>query len=318
MLKSRFSFSHFYLPLGIFTLCYLFPAGFYIWPDLLDFSKRLPEGDLIFSITGIVFIGIAGVVYLARKAPVIRISQEDLIIHYLHNKRKIPYNEVNKIELISSARSGFLFFTQDSREATIVETISGERIPLFVSFYENMPEIRRALHSWMGLSGAEEQQASSEAVPKKEVRVPGGGTQRFAGPFLRLFTGIAFYEVLVLLVVIPLMLLHFDSIGLVAALIFVWMFVKLFAGQAYYFVVSGEQLLIKNLLYPWYKESILLKEIRDVKFESIQKRGNVLRVVTWDFESYRFAAILLRERTWKALEEALTQNSIPVRNEIVP
>jgi len=75
--------------------------------------------------------------------------------------------------------------------------------------------------------------------------------------------------------------------------------------------------LIRNKLFPWSRKAFTLSSVRDIQFESIPRRANTLRVTTNDFQSFRFGAASISNKTWKALQERLEKSHLAVRNDII-
>src|SRR5258708_400207 len=114
MLKSEYRFSWFYLQLGIYSVFYLLALPLFIWTDEL---AGLAITLLVFSV-----IGFCGVYVVLKTAPVLIINSQQLIVQHLWNRRIIHRMEIKQVELITSAKWGFLIFNQ-LMEATTVETI---------------------------------------------------------------------------------------------------------------------------------------------------------------------------------------------------
>lgn len=309
MLTSKYGVAHYYLPLGVYSLFYLAPTVLLIWPDLpgVDHGKYANDFGLFF--VGLLVIGIAGVIFLLSKAPVITIGPEYLVINYhLARKKRLLPVEIKQLDLITSARPVFLDL-YDSSEATIIETIAGEKFTFFAAHYANMPAIRQALSDWAGLAQPTQPEPVPRSGPVEKT------AERFAGNFFLVFGGIAFYEILVLLALAFIAIQNIGTFGFITAIAFLWLFSNIFGKQSYYFLISGDRLFIRNYLYPWSEKIVALPAVRDIKFERIPKRSNALRLTTHDFESSLYGAGSLRTKTWNALQERLAEHNIPVRNE---
>jgi hypothetical protein len=89
-----------------------------------------------------------------------------------------------------------------------------------------------------------------------------------------------------------------------------------FGFQLFYFRLSDDCLEIRNHLLGWYKKQYTLEDIASIVFEHVGKRSNALRIRTNDFRSRSYAAGSLRDKHWKALEQALKDRDIQVKNEL--
>ncbi len=92
--------------------------------------------------------------------------------------------------------------------------------------------------------------------------------------------------------------------------------VYLFAGfLSHYFIIGDLSLVVKNQLFFWYKKIYHLDDIKDIKIETIYRQGTNLRVTTKDFQTKRFPACSLYNKTWRKLAARFQTFNIPVRNE---
>ncbi len=97
--------------------------------------------------------------------------------------------------------------------------------------------------------------------------------EKFTGNPLLISKGIAFYEALVFIVLLAIVSQNMNGIGLAAGLVFLLLFYRIVGSQAYYFIISGNSLLIKNSLIPWYEKSYSLPSIKDIKLENMARRS---------------------------------------------
>jgi len=315
MFKSEFSISRYYLQLYIYSLFYMLPLVFIIWPELFPAKNEDIQFRLVLFFFGVMLIGFFGFGFILRKAPRLIIYPEELVIQHLWKKRIVPRDEIKQINLISSARAGFFIFSQEQIEATVIETVAEEQLVFYAHYYSNMTAMRQALGNWAGLTeqGNEDLNPGYVTAPVTEEKP----IHTFSGLFLRSFSGIAFYELLLLLIIVLFIATHIDASGLAAAVVFVWLFSRLFRKQAYYFLVSDNYLFVRSHLYPWFKRVHALASIKDIKFENPPRRSIVLQVTTSNFQTFSYGAGSLRNKTWKALQEKLEEHHIPVRNEAI-
>jgi len=86
-----------------------------------------------------------------------------------------------------------------------------------------------------------------------------------------------------------------------------------FGTQMNYFVLAGENLIIKNHYFFWKNKAYALSNILEVNIEQTGRRARALRIMTNDLESKTFCAGSLWKRQWRELRDDLGIIGIPVR-----
>ncbi len=155
MLKSQFSFGQYYLQLGIWLCLYLLPVPFFIWPEQFPGKREFVYIDMLYLLAGCSIIGFFGIFFVLKRAPRITITPEGIVVLHLWKRKTIYKEEIKKIELMGSAKAGFIIFSQDQLEATRIETSTGDVVIFFAPFYSNTPAIRQSLNNWFPVAGKE-------------------------------------------------------------------------------------------------------------------------------------------------------------------
>lgn len=83
----------------------------------------------------------------------------------------------------------------------------------------------------------------------------------------------------------------------------------------YYFGVSSNYLIVKNIGFFWIKETFSLADIREVVIETKDKRPDGLRIITKDFKTRLYYAESLTNKKWRLLKGDLESKGIKVRVE---
>ncbi len=87
-------------------------------------------------------------------------------------------------------------------------------------------------------------------------------------------------------------------------------------SEAYYFLVSPTQLVIKNQLFWWVNKTYELRNIDKVSLISATRQhSKALSINTKDSKSKKYPAGSLRKHTWKEIQNKFESFGIKVQNE---
>lgn len=90
-----------------------------------------------------------------------------------------------------------------------------------------------------------------------------------------------------------------------------------FSWKMNYIIIANDYLVIKNRTIWFWQNIYVLKDIKEIVFETAGKNPNAIRIITKDFKSTSHKASTLSDTTWLQLEEQLNIKGIEVRNEII-
>lgn len=95
-------------------------------------------------------------------------------------------------------------------------------------------------------------------------------------------------------------------------------FIALTIFQLYYFIIDGDQFVVKNQILIWAKTTFELKDIREIEFSDRLTVGSSsafsLRVVNNNAKSKVYRAASLDKKTWRVLLDDLKKHKILVND----
>lgn len=107
---------------------------------------------------------------------------------------------------------------------------------------------------------------------------------------------------------------HLSVSRLIAIPLFITGWFFLWSFSMHYFLVSGDDFIVKNHNYTWKHKVYKLSDI-EISFETDQKQGNFLRVWTKKDKNKVYLATTLREKHWLRMKEMLEQKRMTVQND---
>lgn len=234
---------------------------------------------------------------MAKKIFIIKINSQKIDIQGIFKRFIVNEADIASIDFFSKA-SYYLLIGQITI-VTEIELITGERIIIADPFYRNIGKLKQVI-----------------AKNFKEKIIPYISERKIkSSSFLQVndFEKIAgnpytcFNTLLLAGMIISFFLMQFlpNKVNDIkfASLI---MSVVLYFGlglQMNYFLISGQDLIVKNHYFFWFTKIYKIENIIAVNFENPYRRSEALKIVTNDFESKLYGAGSLREKDWKALKE---------------
>ena len=301
MIKSR------YKPLQIFITLFIsiFFGGitsiFLVKNNFSDLTT--PAFLIIFFVLFLPYI-------LFQRAP--RITLEDNIItaKYLFKTKKYNWNSITDIFLSKKEYYSILFILGQDMESTSILFENNEKLILWEDMYSNLAEMRKFIS-----------EKANEKIKDPKPKVNNSAVLFFDR---KIYSGnvwtsfktiivagvILFFGFLILTNPIP------SQIYVYLVLLAPILFYMSFGNEMNYFILEGENFIIKNQFFPWKKKVFKLNDISEFVIESPYKRSNSLRVITKEFRSQLFGAGSLRDKHWKEFKDDITTIGIPVRSEI--
>ena len=191
---------------------------------------------------------------------------------------------------------------------TEIELITGEKIIIPDPFYRNIGKLKQAIAK--NFKGKIIPYTSERKI-KSSSFLQINDFEKIAGnPYT------CFNTLLLAGMVISLFLMQFlpNKVNDIkfASLI---MSVVLYFGlglQMNYFLISGQDLIVKNHYFFWFTKIYKIENIIAVSFENPYRRSEALKIVTNDFKSRLYGAGSLRSNHWVVLKERLWDLGIKV------
>ena len=301
MIKSR------YKPLQIFITLFI---SIFFGGITSIFLVKDNFSDLTTSSFLIIFFVLFLPYILFQRAP--RITLEDNIItaKYLFKTKKYNWNSITDIFLSKKEYYSILFILGQDMESTSILFENNEKLILWEDMYSNLAEMRKFIS-----------EKANEKIKDPKPKVNNSAVLFFDR---KIYSGnvwtsfktiivagvILFFGFLILTNPIP------SQIYVYLVLLAPILFYMSFGNEMNYFILEGENFIIKNQFFPWKKKVFKLNDISEFVIESPYKRSNSLRVITKEFRSQLFGAGSLRDKHWKEFKDDITTIGIPVRSEI--
>lgn len=319
VVKSRFS-GHAYL----MALLFIFIVGL-----IFFISYKYPDSDLsvwsFIFLFGILFLcSLKLYHFIVRYLFKVVIYNSGIEICFIHKKEFIRWNEIKHLKL-TGKYFVFLGVTSYSYECSEVKTRDGKIFPILYNNYSNYDAIVRGLEVVNLKRGFDDLKGNFRLfeippdLDKEKFTLPDRSSFTRYGkfPFLSFRGGLFF----VLFLVLTIFGVRFITTNLYAADGYLVMgigILMLFISGLfeYYFLWSGDYLVVRNPVFFW-KEKIYKSEyIREVVLEEPYRSPISLRVITKDFKTKVYAADSLSKKTWIALADTLRKKIKKVRDEI--
>jgi hypothetical protein len=310
MVKSRFSFGRVYLSYLLMLVFLGLAIYFFAHADVqtkTKFGNTMSMGWI-----GLFMVIICAFLFYstAKWSNVIKVYDDTITINGIFSKKMADADQINSINFFAMKNPGSINGNSSTITTEIILT-SGESILLPDIMYSNMYEIKQAIYEKFKQKvlpfAPAEKRSGSNAILTTEDEV-------FAGNQFTSMNGIFLYGSFIGFIVILINNQHLDISIIIAFLWIESIFYFGFGYQMNYFIISNDQLIIKNHFWFWYKKTYELNDIIEMNFEQPYKRSKSLRITTKDFKSKLYSAGSLRNKHWQALREAAITMSIPYRD----
>jgi hypothetical protein len=313
MIRSRYKFYAEHV--GAMILAFFAIGGILkLFVDPYDTKGR--ELGSVFGIV-LLFIWIVFVysIYSILKIPRISITDASITFQTIFAKWEIPWTDIRTINLIGRKKSSFLSGAEEISELFLKD---GTKQIIRVEYYKNGPAIRQALEkiqksfleNKMGetIQSPPQRQTTSSALPYDE------SIHKYAGnPYLSL-NALIFYVFCIALItaLFPTLSLHPERIPIL--LIPISMFYWGLGTNLNYFLLSDQQLIVKNAFFFWRKHKYPVDDLLEIVFETPQRSSHSIRVITKRFETRLYPAGGLRKKQWIEFKTHLASLNIRMRN----
>jgi len=246
------------------------------------------------------------IISFLQLTPRIVFDDEFITVKKLFSTEVYDWNLATEVFLSSNE---FLLF-KGRGEATVIHFEDGQKFVLWTGPYENEAELRTLIKERLN-------DKIKDPVNKfTTINSSFFAQKKYAGnPFITIYT-----ISILFIFLMPLFMFsqsHVISIqGIFFLAIILLLISSAYGTQMNYFVLDGENLIIKNHYFFWKNKVYALSNITEANIEQTGRRARALRIMTNDMESKIFCAGSLWKRQWRELRDDLGIIGIPVRVDI--
>ncbi len=224
-------------------------------------------------------------------------------------------SDIKKVVL--TGKIPFKYFVSYPMEGVTVEFKTGQVEFIFNDMYSNTWELKSHLEK---LVSAKNDDNAPKKAPLPITKNPTGHVVEFNGNHALSFNGIMLYGWIGFFVWLfitgdnnP-----FDNLGALIVLPIIFVSVPaVFSYQMHYFLLTGKNLVVRNSIWFWRKDSYEITDVREVVFEIPHRLSTSMRIITTDFRDKLYPAGNLNDKTWLKLKTELEKNGVTVRNEAI-
>jgi len=289
----------------VVILCFLFFAG----AAILLYNKREPFDSFGKAYALPLYLICMSFLFpyiLFQKCPRVKFDDEFISGKNLFSSFTEDWLSVEEVQLSAKESFTFLFIFSQQLEATTISFNNGEKLILWEDMYQNLSDIREFL---------------VRKVPRKikdaetklsESKIRHIGRRRYAGnPYTSFNT---------LLILGCSLWVFYGLIRSTHASSMFWLpiamtllFYLFFGTQMNYFIIDGDNFIIRNHYFFWKNKIIKLSDIREVTTETPYRRSRSLRILSGIYDSKLFGAGSLRDRNWDDLLKDLKSIGVAVK-----
>jgi hypothetical protein len=306
LIKSRFRYHYEYNGLIILGL---FLAGIIFKVSLSDEPLTKKDTSMLAFGTFIVFIGFSYTLYKILRVPSVQITNYSITLKSIFGTKTISWDEIQYISFPGKYGQRF------GAEATVIYLKTHKEFRTWLSFYANEYEIQSALEKANECLSKHSPVSIDSFYPIKAhttVFYDSGKFIKFAGNPHTSVNGLLFYGILC-----SFLFLSINKTLSISSLIFLIPLTVSYVGfgtQLHYFLLSGDELIVRNHFFFWKKHTYSLSEVTAIVFETPYKSSKSLRLIKKDFREKLYSAGSLRKKHWKQLKERIGELGIEIRN----
>jgi hypothetical protein len=309
MIKSRFGYHHEYNGLIILGLFFI---GLILRITLPDTPATQKDISLFTFGIILVFIGFSYTLFMILRVPKVQINNDAIRFKSIFGSKTISWSEVQSISPTGRYSRGFGINSQET--ATLhLKNKKNER--LHIAFYSNRHEIRSVLEIINECLANNTPVSISSHYPIELYTTTFHGSGeflKFAGNPHTSFHGLIFYGVLGFVLFVALR----NNVSFPASLVLLIPVSILYVGfgmQLNYFLLSDDELIVRNHFFLWKKHRYNISQIREFVFETPYRRSKSFRIITKDFREKLYSAGSLRRKHWKQLRQRIDGLGIEIR-----
>ena len=309
MIKSKFSLLVY---IALLTRIGFIALGVYLLTNPgIRFSNRFSRVDSV-MLPGFILVALFGflLVTFLRKLFVLEIAKDHLDLLMAGVRHTLNREDIQFIDL-RGREKGHSWTSNVVRITTVYE----ETLTLPERLCRNMPAIKQTLANWYGELIINNSSIEHHRRPKYT-----GKTEVFRGNPLLNIHALVFWGVFLVLLWLCWSFVR-DALWRTTPMVLAPMgilagFTAMMGFELCYFILSQEQLEIRNHVFPWYRKTYELEDISDVVFAFASKRAYSLCIRTMDQRSHNYRAGSLRGANWRDLQKAFRKRHIMVHNEL--
>ncbi|WP_431212070.1 leucine-rich repeat domain-containing protein [Puia sp. P3] len=311
-MRSRFNFFTAIFPCIFIAAFFGLRCYFAFHPEMRLKNKLGGSNSAV--VPGIILIlgmGLA-LLLLVGRLVWLKIDRDTILLRGIFIHQELPASEIRDIRLLDRKS---MTFGNTKYESLTIHTTENKEFVLYDILYWNMPAIKTFL----------QQSDDGPAKPgffKNRPAVAVSDPSTFSGNFLLTLSAASLILLGVSTIWIAKLLIPvatrggLDLLFSCVILTLVGSGLFLLSSQLCYFRLEGDQLQIRNHVWPGYKKYYPLTDMAGIVIEQPYNRSVALRIRTRDFRSKAYSAASLRTKHWQALYENLKELKIPVVSEI--
>ena len=307
---SKFSFSNVYLMCGFIIAILLLAIYLILHAEIMLRNKF--GSTMSAAYIGLMFLilPLAYLYYNQKYFLKIGITDNLIILKTFFWQRPYSITDIKSIDLFARKNIGLLSSRRKSNGISIVTC--DQSYFLNDLYYSNTPEIKASIYDTFK-SVIVDQTEEAHDVKSISSTSFAFANEKFYDNFLFSADAITFITLYILLFLLykqeSTMLIACISFGLLAMLILLFIF------KANYFLLSGNQLIVKNQLLRSKNIVFDFSNIANIVIERGYRQSNTLRINTKNFYSRTFQAGGLWNGTWRRLIQELQTAGIEVKND---
>jgi len=292
---EQFTLKKNYLVLAIIFIGFI-SFGIYLLTNWADLAYRNKDSaDVLLILSGVFFFSSVYLPYKVLKVPEISVANNTLQFGHSY------YDLATAKELLLTAkRNAFAF---NSSLSCIKITFSdGQMLTIDDWNYANINAFKVLLNSLYN----KEALRDYDEIKTFGIDPP----LTYKGSFLWSFRGILFIIMQISIWVIWFTVTSNRSIF--GFILITLVFYAYFLIQANYVILSGNQIIIKNYLFPWKEYIHLLSDTLEISVDSNFRMADSITIISNDYKSKKYYAGTIRNQEWRNLKAKFTQLEIPV------
>ncbi|MCX6180729.1 MAG: hypothetical protein NT150_02210 [Bacteroidetes bacterium] len=255
----------------------------------------------------LLFIMVYSIIIYRKNAPVIRVDNSSITF----GKEIFLFVEIKNV--VYTGKMPFKYFVNFPMEGAEITFKNDKKKYIYDELYTNSSEIKSILQQ---VVSGEKKNVYFQNTPVSKEELQFETLETFKGnPFIN-FRVISMWILLLFMAYAACMSKNKTaSICLLCFFGIPWFFIT--SWMMHYFQLGQKFFVIKNHNFPWKTKIYPLENIKEVIFETADKRPNCLRIITHDYKNKLFLAATLRDKTWLQMKTQLEAKGIKVRNECI-
>lgn len=259
---------------------------------------------------GLVLISISIIMFLLilNYFSTIKIDETSISIVSIFKTIKYPIKEFEYIKISEIVEyCGFYV------DRTTIEMKNKDKLNLYSFKYSNFSELRKFLAILKGENFNRIKIDENKSENKTDIK-----EYKFNDTHIVSFSGITFYTIIICLFVG--IFRNHETYNIspticIELLIMLLFIIYIFTGNLNYFIITNEDLIIKNSIQFWKKDLFKLKNIQSIEIYEYNKQpGKSIVIKTYDYKVKEYASENLWSKTWIDFKRIVGNNNIIVKD----